>query len=209
MMEEKEEKNEQSMLERIKEHFCNFKFCFKTNPVVLETVTEEERQDRINEILNFKNPNSIKIRGFEEVSEQHKKIKEETILPIRGSKQSAGYDFHSKETVVIKPGKTHLFWTDVKAYMMPGEVLEMYVRSSIGIKKGLVLSNGTGIIDMDYFSNFSNDGNIGVCLHNMSDKAQTIEAGERIAQGIFKSFLTADNGGSNEDRTGGIGSTNN
>jgi len=102
-----------------------------------------------------------------------------------------------------------LFWTDIKAYMMPGEVLEMYVRSSIGIKKGLILSNLVGIIDMDYHNNCSNDGNIGICLHNLSDKTQTIEKGERIAQGIFKSFLTADNGHSDEDRTGGIGSTNN
>ena len=170
------------------------------------TRTEEERQQIIKDMLFV--PISVKIRGFEQVTEQHIKVTGETTLPTRGSKESAGYDFYSKEEVVIKPGKQYVFWTDVKAYMMNGEVLEMYVRSSIGIKKGLVLSNGTGIIDCDYFSNESNDGNIGLCLRNESDQPQTIEVGERIAQGIFKQFLVADNISSSTERTGGIGSTN-
>ena len=173
----------------------------------VKQLTNEERQTKIDEILNYPTL-PLKIRGFEEVIEQHKKVNTETTLPTRGSKQSAGYDFYSKEEVVIKPGKQYVFWTDVKAYMMDGEVLEMYVRSSIGIKKGLVLSNGTGIIDSDYYSNESNDGNIGLCLRNESDQPQTIEVGERIAQGIFKQFLVADNIVSSTERNGGIGSTN-
>ena len=60
----------------------------------------------------------------------------------------------------------------------------------------------------DYFSNENNDGNIGLCLRNESDQPQTIEVGERIAQGIFKQFLVADNISSTTERTGGIGSTN-
>lgn len=87
------------------------------------------------------------IRGFKEVNAEFKKNSSETILPIRGSKKSAGYDFHSKDTVVIQPGDSHLFWTDVKAYMLSDEVLEMYVRSSIGINKDLILKNVVGIID--------------------------------------------------------------
>ena len=37
--------------------------------------------------------------------------------------------------------------------MQDGEVLLLYVRSSVGIKRGLVLANGTGVIDKDYYSN--------------------------------------------------------
>ena len=44
--------------------------------------------------------------------------------------------------------------------MQEGEVLELYVRSSIGIKKNLMLKNLTAIIDSDYYENESNDGNI-------------------------------------------------
>lgn len=149
-----------------------------------------------------------KARGFEEVIKKHKKHDSKTILPVRGSKYSAGYDFHSKEDVIIEPGKSHLFWTDVKAYMQEGEVLEIYVRSSIGIKKNLILKNLVGIIDMDYFCNENNDGNIGVCLFNIGEEEQHIKCGERIAQGIFKNFLVADNKEDNlKERKGGIGHT--
>jgi dUTP pyrophosphatase len=166
---------------------------------------EKERQEKIENMLNY--PNPVKIRGFEEVVEEHMKHNTKTTLPTRGSKYSAGYDFYSKEKVSIAPGQKHVFWTDVKSYMMNGEVLQIYVRSSIGIKKGLVLANGTGIIDADYFSNPDNDGNIGVCLRNENEHTQYIEVGERIAQGIFIKFLPADNVVSNDERSGGIGST--
>ena len=67
---------------------------------------------------------------------------------MRGDKGSAGYDFYSKdEQVILQPGQSHLFWTDVCAYMQEDEVLLIHVRSSIGIKKGLMLKNTTGIID--------------------------------------------------------------
>jgi len=71
-------------------------------------------------------------RGFKIVSDEHRKHKN-VKLPLRGTKDSAGYDF--------------LFWTDIKSYMNTGEVLEVYVRSSIAIKKGLMLCNQVGIID--------------------------------------------------------------
>jgi len=86
------------------------------------------------------------IRGFEIVSDEHRKH-ENVQLPLRGSEDSAGYDFYSNETHIIEPGDQKVFWTDIKAYMQKGEVLKIYVRSSIGIKKGLRLANQTGVID--------------------------------------------------------------
>lgn len=151
---------------------------------------------------------SYKTRGFEEVDSEMKKIDGITTLPTKGSKESAGYDFYSKETIEIEPNGKHVFWSDVKSYMLSDEVLQIYVRSSIGIKKGLVLANGTGIIDSDYYSNINNDGNIGICLRNETTNIQTINSGDRIAQGIFLRYLTADNIESEESRIGGIGSTN-
>jgi len=147
-------------------------------------------------------------RGFEIVRENFIKNNKKTQLPTRGSKDSAGYDFYAKENKILKTGESHVFWTDVKAYMQPGEVLKLFVRSSIGIKKGLVLANTTGIIDRDYYSNDSNDGNIGICLRNITNENQVIQKGERIAQGIFEKFLESDNGNTEESRIGGIGSTN-
>ncbi len=150
----------------------------------------------------------MKIRGFEVVREDARKFGAlEIQLPTRGSKIAAGYDFYAPEAFTVPAGKVYVVWTDVKSYMQEGEVLNLYVRSSIGIKRGLVLANGTGIIDADYYNNPSNDGNIGIALFNCREEAVTIEAGERIAQGLFLSFLVADNGNTNSERAGGIGST--
>jgi dUTP pyrophosphatase len=149
-----------------------------------------------------------KTRGFEVVRDEARKHGELDIqLPVRGSQFSAGYDFFTPTDVTIKAGSKELVWTDVKAYMLTGEVLLLDVRSSIGIKKGLTLANTIGVIDTDYYGNGSNDGNIGICLRNLSNEDVTLEAGERIAQGIFVPFLVADNGNTEKEREGGIGST--
>lgn len=149
----------------------------------------------------------MKMRGFEIVKEEMRKTKGEVTLPTRGSKVSAGYDFYSPVDIMLKPNEKTCVWSDVKAYMQEGEVLLLFVRSSIGIKKGLALSNGTGVIDADYYSNSSNDGNIGIALYNYSDKIVEIKKGERICQGVFVPFLEADNGNTDKKRVGGIGST--
>ena len=149
----------------------------------------------------------MKMRGFEIVKEEMRKRKGEITLPTRGSKVSAGYDFYSPVDIILKPNEKTCVWSDIKAYMQEGEVLLLFVRSSIGIKKGLALSNGTGVIDADYYSNSSNDGNIGIALYNYSDKIVEIKKGERICQGVFIPFLEADNGNTDKKRVGGIGST--
>ena len=151
----------------------------------------------------------LRNRGFEIIKDEHRKHSDiEIQLPTRGDSRSAGYDFYSNETVVLQPKQSHLFWTDVKSYMLDDEVLSIHVRSSIGTKKDLMLKNTTGIIDSSYYENVSNDGNIGICLVNMGDKIQKIEKGERIAQGIFTKYLITDNDICLKlERTGGFGSS--
>lgn len=152
-----------------------------------------------------------KTRGFEVVKDEMRKNKGvEITLPKRGTKHSAAYDFYSPITFTVEPnGKSPIIALDVKAYMQENEVLLLFVRSSIGIKKGLILSNGTGVIDSDYYSNESNDGNIGASFINTTNKPVTVEAGERIIQGMFVNFLTVDNENTDEleTRSGGTGST--
>lgn len=151
----------------------------------------------------------LKERGFEVIKDEHRKHSDVEIqLPTRGDSRSAGYDFYSNETVVLQPKQSHLFWTDVKSYMLDNEVLSIHVRSSIGTKKDLMLKNTTGIIDSSYYENPSNDGNIGICLVNMGDKIQKIEKGERIAQGVFTKYLIVDEDTClKSERTGGFGSS--
>ena len=151
-----------------------------------------------------------KIRGFEAVVEEMRKGTMDYVLPTRGTSKSAGYDLASPIDVIIEPHSSVLIWTNVKAYMQDDEVLEVYIRSSTAIKRDLILKNTVGIIDSDYYSNESNDGNIGICLYNTTYAPREIKKGERIAQGIFKKYLVADDDVClNDTRVGGIGSTTN
>jgi len=145
----------------------------------------------------------MKIRGFELVSN----ASENARLPQAQTKTSAGYDIYIKEDVTILPHQKVVLWTDVKAYMLPDEVLEIYIRSSIGFK-GLVLTNAVGIIDSDYYNNPSNEGNIGLAVINTSDRRIELDGGMRLAQGIFKKYLTIDGDNRSGERIGGHGSTN-
>lgn len=163
----------------------------------------------------------MKKRGFEVVVDEHKQhaqkvkahgkeltIHEDTQLPVRGDSRSAGYDFFCPIDVLLHPGEKKLIFTNVKAYMQDGEMLTLYPRGSMGIKKGLMLSNTVGIIDASYYENESNDGNIGLPLLNTSGKGLEIKRGERICQGIFAPYLIADEDTPlHEARVGGFGSS--
>lgn len=143
------------------------------------------------------------MRGFELVS---------TIiggqLPTRSTKASAGYDFTVIEGATIEAGKIHVFNTGIKSFMNEDEYLALHVRSSIGIKKGLILANVTGIIDSDYYNNPSNEGHIMIALLNTTDQPVTIGDGERVCQGIFNKYLITSDDQASESRIGGVGSTN-
>ena len=172
--------------------------------------TEEEKKDLLfaatipmlsltdNLVELIENP-----RGFEVVTGFDSALVE---LPKRGTVESACYDFKALKDTIIKPGEVSIFGTGVKAYMPFGEVLKIYVRSSIGIKRGLMLANGTAIIDSDYYNNRDNEGHIMIALRNMTDSPVEIKAGERIAQGMFQSFFDCGDF-PKETRSGGIGST--
>lgn len=99
--------------------------------------------------------------------------------------------------------------TGLKAYMEADEVLFLYIRSSLAIKKHLVLMNQVGVIDADYYNNPDNEGHIQIVLFNMGNDTVTIPKGTRIAQAVFSKYLTiaGDASGVGDKRNGGFGST--
>jgi dUTP pyrophosphatase len=129
------------------------------------------------------------------------------VLPKRSTAFSAGYDFRCLDGFTLAPHASMLVPTGVKAAMEKDDVLLLYPRSSLAIKKGLQLTNSVAVIDADYFGNPQNDGHIMVPVYNFSDHAVTIEAGERIAQGIFTKYLKTDDDVADGLRSGGYGST--
>lgn len=104
--------------------------------------------------------------------------------------------------------KPYLVPTGIKAYMQPDEVLILVNRSSGPLKRRLILPNGVGIIDADYYDNPANEGEIFVQLVNYGLRDYHIKKGERIAQGIFVPYLVADQEEVPQaKRSGGFGST--
>lgn len=145
-----------------------------------------------------------RVRGFEYVS----RLGEIVRKPTRGSIHSAGYDIYAYDDYTIEPKQSVLIRTGIKAYMPPDEYLDLRVRSSLGIKRQLMLATGASVIDADYYNNPDNEGEIMVVLYNYGDETQTIAAGERIVQGIFTKYFLIDNDDTTKERTGGTGSTN-
>lgn len=147
------------------------------------------------------------VRGFTLLSD-------DAIWPTRGTRRSAGYDFYIPKvngedvTYTINPGETAKIKSDVAAYMQENEVLCIHIRSSVGIKKNCSLPNCTGIIDSDYYMNPDNQGNIILAIRNNGTEPVTFKSGDKVAQGIFMNYLTADNDNVlSEARIGGVGST--
>ena len=133
---------------------------------------------------------------------------ENATLPTRADPGSAGYDFYNLEPFALLPGETAVIKTGVKACMEKDEVLLLYIRSSIGIKRHCVLANGTGVIDSTYYNNPDNEGNICLAITNIGRTVQTFNAGERLMQGVFVKYLTVDaDKPLSETRKGGIGSS--
>lgn len=98
--------------------------------------------------------------------------------------------------------------TGMKCKLDPGTYLELSVRSSSPLKYWLILANGVGIIDADYYNNPDNEGEIFFQLINLSPYDIKIQKGEAIGQGIIKSYLTTEDDAAAGARIGGFGSTN-
>ncbi len=78
---------------------------------------------------------------------------------------------------VIAAGKRTVIPTGIAIALPSAEYVALvFARSGLGIKKGICLSNGVGVIDSDY------RGEIGVGLVNLSDEDYTVMPGDRIAQ---------------------------
>ena len=101
------------------------------------------------------------------------------VLPKYATPGSAAMDLSAclDEPVVLQPGQRTLLPTGI-AIALPGPeyVALVFVRSSLGAKYGIALSNGVGVIDSDY------RGEIKVGLTNLSDVPYTVQPGDRVAQ---------------------------
>jgi dUTP pyrophosphatase len=100
-------------------------------------------------------------------------------LPAYATNGSAAMDLCAAidAPVTLLPHKPVMIPTGI-AIALPGPeyVALVFARSGLGIKHGISLSNGVGVIDSDY------RGEIRVGLTNLSDTPYTIQPGDRVAQ---------------------------
>ena len=117
-----------------------------------------------------------------------KKLDERATVPTYGTEYSAGADLYNLagETVTIPAHSTLLIHTGISAEIPEGYCGLIFARSGLASKRGLAPANKVGVIDADY------RGEIMVALHNHTDRTQTVEGGERVAQLAIVPFLKAE-----------------
>lgn len=111
-----------------------------------------------------------------------KKTRENAKLPTKGTKGSAGMDLYAciDNPIVLNPGDLQMIPTGI-AIGLPDEnrAAFIYARSGLGVKHGICLGNGVGVVDSDY------RGEICVGLCNVSNEPYTIQPFERVAQMVI------------------------
>jgi dUTP pyrophosphatase len=103
--------------------------------------------------------------------------------------------------------KVTLVPTGVKCELEPGTYLELTVRSSCPLKHWLILGNGVGVIDGDYYNNEDNEGHIFFQIINLSPVPIILKKGDAIGQGIIKEYKKVEDDIAMGVRKGGLGST--
>lgn len=127
-------------------------------------------------------------------------------LPERKTKFSAGHDISIPFDATVPAGETLKIPTGIRCKMNRKYVMLIFPRSSLGIKKNMVLTNTVPVIDSDYY-NADNEGHIFICIKNNGSEPLVLKAGDDIVQAVFVPYGISDSKRVIKKRTGGIGST--
>lgn len=103
-------------------------------------------------------------------------------LPDYQTKGAVAFDLYSREDKIIKPNEIVLLPTNLIVKIPAGYFLMIASRSSLPIKRGLMLANGIGIVDQDYCGP---EDEIKIQIMNITKKKVKVEKGERIAQAVL------------------------
>ena len=110
-------------------------------------------------------------------------------LPAYATAGSAGLDLRAciDAPLVLAPGAAELVPTGLSIHLGdPGFAAMLLPRSGLGHKHGIVLGNGTGLIDADY------QGPLLISTWNRGTAEFAIEPGDRIAQLLLLPIVRAD-----------------
>ena len=109
-------------------------------------------------------------------------------LPAYATEASAGMDLRAAldAALVLEPGDAALVPSGLSIHVAdPGQCALVLPRSGLGHRHGIVLGNGTGLIDADY------QGPLLISVWNRGREAFTIQPGDRIAQLVLAPIVRA------------------
>lgn len=109
--------------------------------------------------------------------------------PSYESTHAAGADVHAwlpDGEMIIPSGGTAMVPTGLRIALPPGFEAQIRPRSGLAAKFGVTVLNAPGTIDADY------RGEIRILLINHGSKAFAVKSGDRIAQMVIASHITAD-----------------
>ena len=104
--------------------------------------------------------------------------------------------------------KVALVPTGIKCKIPNGYYLQLSARSSLPLKHWLIVANGVGVIDADYYNNPDNEGHIYFQIINLLPVPIKIQKGECFGQGILTQYFVGQEEEVTAVREGGFGSTN-
>ena len=109
-------------------------------------------------------------------------------LPAYATAASAGMDLRAavEAPLTLAPGDTALVPSGISIHLADPRLCAVVLpRSGLGHRHGIVLGNGTGLIDADY------QGPLMISTWNRGGAAYTIEPGDRIAQLVLLPIVRA------------------
>lgn len=110
-----------------------------------------------------------------------KRLRDDAILPTRGSDFSAGLDLYASHSVILETGSFKTISTGISVAIPEGYYGRIAPRSGLAAKFGIdVLA---GVVDSDY------RGEVGVILANFGQKDFEIKQGDRVAQFIIEKII--------------------
>ena len=112
----------------------------------------------------------------------------EWALPEYATVASAGLDLRAAldQPLTLAAGETALVPSGLAIHLGdPGLCAMVLPRSGLGHKHGIVLGNGTGLIDADY------QGPLMISLWNRGREAFTMQPGDRVAQLVVMPIVRA------------------
>jgi dUTP pyrophosphatase len=109
-------------------------------------------------------------------------------MPAYATDASAGLDLRAAldSPLTLQPGDTALIPSGLAIHLADPTLCAVVLpRSGLGHRHGIVLGNGTGLIDADY------QGPLLISTWNRGREAFTIEPGDRIAQLVILPIVRA------------------